>query len=174
VLALWVNGTFGVGKTSAAQRIVALDDQWRLFDPEWVGYMLRANLTGVEFADFQDMESWRTLVPVVANEVATTLSAQKLLSVQTVIVERYWFELRQGFERQGFDVMHVVLDCEAGVLEQRIADDVDDPGAAQWRLAHIDDFGSARAWMVEAADLVVDTTERHPDEVAAIILEAVG
>jgi hypothetical protein len=165
---------FGVGKTSAAQRIVALDDQWRLFDPEWVGYMLRANLAGVEPADFQDIEAWRTLVPVVAKEVASTLSAAKLLLVQTVLVEQYWRELRCGFERQGFEVMHVVLDCDERVLKQRIDDDANDPGAAQWRAEHVDDFISARTWMIDAADLVVDTTERHPHEVADVILGAVS
>jgi hypothetical protein len=66
---------FGVGKTSAAQRIVALDDQWRLFDPEWVGYMLRANLAGIQPADFQDIEAWRTLVPIVAKDTTPFVAA---------------------------------------------------------------------------------------------------
>jgi len=169
VLGLWVNGAFGVGKTAAAQRIVARDDQWPLFDPEWVGYMLRANLAGVEVADFQDLESWRTLVPIVAKELATTLSAPKLLSVQTVLVEQYWSELRRGFE-----TMHVVLDCDEGVLKQRIGHDADDPGAAAWRISHVDGVLAARAWMVNAADLVVDTSERQPDDVAEVVLAAVG
>ncbi len=50
---LWLNGTFGVGETTTAALIRQREPSWRLFDPEWVGYMLRAHLSDLEFRDFQ-------------------------------------------------------------------------------------------------------------------------
>jgi hypothetical protein len=66
---VWINGPFGVGKTTAAQQIRERDARWRIFEPESVGYMLRANLAEVTLDDFQDLPAWRTLVPVVAHEL---------------------------------------------------------------------------------------------------------
>jgi broad-specificity NMP kinase len=34
---VWLNGTFGVGKTTTAIALVEADDRYRLFDPEQVG-----------------------------------------------------------------------------------------------------------------------------------------
>ena len=36
---------------------------------EWVGYLLVNNLADYEFSDFQQLSPWRTLVPVVADEI---------------------------------------------------------------------------------------------------------
>jgi hypothetical protein len=50
---LWINGTFGAGKTSTANELVQLLPHARIFDPEQVGYMLRHVLTE-PIDDFQD------------------------------------------------------------------------------------------------------------------------
>ena len=41
---IWLNGTFGCGKTSTAAELHSLVPSSRVFDPETVGYMLRPNL----------------------------------------------------------------------------------------------------------------------------------
>jgi adenylate kinase family enzyme len=41
---IWLNGTFGAGKTTTARELVATTPGARLFDPELVGYLLRAIL----------------------------------------------------------------------------------------------------------------------------------
>jgi len=48
---VWLNGAFGAGKSTTAKALVALSPRLRLFDPEWVGYLLRANLSNHEFTD---------------------------------------------------------------------------------------------------------------------------
>lgn len=63
---IWLNGAFGVGKTMTARRLVELAPRWRVFDPEWVGYMVSSNLADHPVSDFQHHRSWRALVPVVA------------------------------------------------------------------------------------------------------------
>ncbi len=167
---LWINGTFGVGKSTAANLIRQRDPAWRLFDPEWVGYMLRANLPDVTVADFQELAPWRALVPLVAREIAA-LTGDRLLAVQTVLVEEYWEELRAGLDKQGFGVFHVVLDADESALRERIAADEQDRSAAPWRLDHVGTFAEARPWMTARADLVVDTTGLAASEVAAHVLD---
>ena len=66
---MWLNGTFGVGKTTTSANLEERLDGFRQFDPEWVGFMLANNLTDHPVTDFQQYPSWRRLVPVVADEI---------------------------------------------------------------------------------------------------------
>lgn len=165
---IWLNGTFGAGKTSTARELVSLLPGARLFDPEWVGYMLRANLGDLEFTDFQQLPPFRTLVPVVLREVAE-LTGQHLVAAQSVLVESYWRELAAGFDRLSLPVFHVLLHADTEVLTQRIRADEVEREACQWRLAHLAQYAAARSWMQEAADLVVDSTSRPAAECAAVV-----
>jgi hypothetical protein len=168
---LWLNGAFGVGKTTTAGIITRDSPGFRPFDPEWVGYMLRANLTDLDLADFQDLRSWRALVPKVAREIIDVTNAS-LVAVQTVLVEQYWHEIREGMADVGLEVVHVLLDADADVIRERIDRDEVDPGARAWRLDHLEAYEAARTWMRADADLVVNTTEVTADQAAAEILQA--
>lgn len=170
---LWLNGAFGAGKSTTALHIAGADPSWHLFDPEWVGYMLRANLHGHMPDDFQDLPAWRTLVPRVAHEVASTTGSD-LLAVQTVLNEAYWRQIRSGMSSLGLGVFHVVLDVGEDALRERIAADAADPGAAGWRLGHVDAWIAARGWMTSAADLVVDASVQGPEEVSRAVLAALA
>lgn len=50
---VWLNGAFGAGKTSTARELVTLLPEARIFDSEYVGFMLRHVLTE-PVDDFQD------------------------------------------------------------------------------------------------------------------------
>ena len=165
---IWLNGTFGAGKTTTAKHLVGRLKNARHFDPEQVGYLLRTELADHEFADFQDLPPWRELVPVFTQTIAE-FTGQHLIAVQTVLREDYWRELTQGFVRTGLDVFHVLLHVDLGVLAERIKADEVDVGACQWRLNHISEYEQSLAWMKSAADLVVDTTNQPAADVADLI-----
>ncbi len=169
---IWLNGAFGGGKTAAAVELASILPGVRQFDPEWVGYMLRANLADQEFTDFQQLRPWRTLVPAVMREVID-LTGQHLIAVQTVLVEEYWQELRTGLDAHSLDVFHVLLHADPTVLAERITADQADPGARQWRLDHIGVFEAAMSWLEAAADLTVDSTRLSARDVARLIRSAV-
>jgi adenylylsulfate kinase-like enzyme len=165
---VWLNGTFGAGKTTTAVLLAARDDRLRTFDPEWVGYLLRANLSDHPVTDFQQWPSWRMLTPVVIDEVAR-FTGQHLVAVQTVLVEDYWHELRTGLDALGHEVLHVLLEADEAVLTARIDADEVEAAARGWRLERLPVYAGARPWMVEAADLVVDTTDLTPEQAADAI-----
>jgi hypothetical protein len=148
---------------------------------EWVGYMLRANLSDYKFSNFQELPPWRELVPRVAREIID-FTGDSLIAVQSVLRRQYWDELRKGLAEEGLDVFHVVLDADEETLRSRIAGDETfheqiatgkiDPGALAFRLSHLKTYAEERPWMIEAADLVVDAVAFGPDDVAAQILNA--
>jgi hypothetical protein len=123
---IWVNGTFGAGKTTTGRALVQRDPRLRLFDPEWVGFMLMNNLADQDFTDFQQLESWRKLTPLVVDELVR-VTGQDLVAAQTVLDEHYWHELQSGLAALGHEVVHVVVEADEVVMRQRIAADQNEP-----------------------------------------------
>jgi hypothetical protein len=168
---VWINGTFGVGKTTVANELTKLLPHARLFDSEYAGYMLRHVLASEKVADFQDWPPWRSTV------VATTTSildyvGGTLVIPQTVLVERYWREIRAGLEAAGIRVCHLVLHATPEELQRSIETDTVETGAVQWRLDHLDPYEAARSWLVREAE-IIDTTGLDPARVAASIAASV-
>lgn len=169
---IWINGTFGSGKTTTGALLADLDTRLRTFDPEWVGYMLRNNLADHHVTDFQEFASWRRLVPIVADEIVRT-TGQGLVAVQSVLDESYWDELASGLSALGHQIFLVVLEAEERVMWQRIDADEIEPGARQWRLDHLPTYAAARPWLVRRADLLLDTTALTPQEAADLVWQTV-
>jgi AAA domain len=162
---IWLNGTFGAGKTTTARQLAGRLANARPFDPELVGYLLMTALGDYEFKDFQDLPLWRELVPVFTEKIAG-FTGQHLIAVQTVLREDYWRELTKGFKRTPLDIFHVLLHVDSDVLAERIKADELDAKACQWRLDHISDYEKSRRWMESAADLVIDATNLPVVDVA--------
>lgn len=170
---IWINGTFGSGKTTTGALLADRHPQLRTFDPEWVGFMLRNNLPDHDVTDFQQFESWRRLVPVVADEIARA-TGQTLVAVQSVLDANYWDEIESGLASLGHEVLHVVLEAEERVMRRRIDSDEVERGARQWRLDHLPTYAAARPWLVTRADLLLDTTALTPQEAADLVVDAVN
>jgi len=85
---IWLNGTFGAGKTATGRQLASRLDNARRFDPELVGYLLMTALGDREFKDFQDLPPWRELVPVFTEKIVG-FTGQHLIAVQTVLRQDY-------------------------------------------------------------------------------------
>ena len=170
---IWINGTFGVGKTTTARALHELTT-WPVFDPEHVGYLVGGHFRDLDFDDFQDLPPWRALVPRVADELLRFRGTEHLVAVQTVLRQEYWEELMAGFAALERRVFHVLLDCEPGVLDARIRADEDEADALDWRLDHVDRYAAARdGWLRAGADLVVETSDCSAQAAARRIADAV-
>lgn len=165
---VWLNGTFGGGKTTTAAELLPMLPGSRLFDPETVGYMLMPNLADHPVTDFQHWPPWRTLVAATITELVR-YTGQYLIAPQTVLIRDYLEEIIAALDTAGQKVFHVVLDADELTLRSRI--EASDE-AQQWRLEHLAEYQAARAWMLRAADLVVDTSHQAPGDVARCVARA--
>jgi predicted kinase len=163
---IWLNGTFGVGKTSTADRLAALIPDGRVFDPETVGAMLRANLADRPVSDFQDWPAWPPVVAAALIEI-TRMTGQNVIAPQTVLKREHLDQVLVPLRVAGLEVFQVLLDADEAVLRSRIEGSDE---AMAWRLDHIDEYKAARSWMAEMADLVVDTVASTPPQIARRIL----
>ncbi|WP_042397659.1 NUDIX hydrolase [Streptacidiphilus carbonis] len=171
---VWVNGAFGVGKTSTVRELQELLPDSTEFDPESVGVYLRYLLPAEDFAsvgDFQDLAAWRSLVP----DVAAALLAQHpgtLIVPMTLLRQDYRDEVFGALAARRIPVHHLLLHAEETILRKRIEEDQVERGARQWRLDHLDRYREALAWLEQDA-ATVDTTDLTPRQAAERVAELV-
>ncbi|MDQ3627426.1 MAG: hypothetical protein M3419_01110 [Actinomycetota bacterium] len=113
-------------------------------------------------------------MPVVADEIVSA-TIQNFVAAQSVLVEEYWRELTGGLVDLGHEVFHVVLDADADSLHARIdADGVEPEHIRPWRHRHVDMYQAARPWLIDSADLVVDTVSLDASATATYIHAAIA
>ncbi|GLF94989.1 AAA family ATPase [Streptomyces yaizuensis] len=168
---IWLNGTFGAGKTTTSKELTALVPDSRVFDAEQVGYMLW-HVLGVP-KNFQDFPPWRGLVVETARQVLDHVGGT-LVVPQTVLTEQYWREIHDGLTEAGIPVHHVVLHTDRDTLVRRIETDTvpESVKARQWRLDHLTAYEQALPWLRREAR-VIDTTDIAPARVAETIVAGV-
>ena len=171
---IWINGAFGAGKTTLAEELSTRLPEAVLYDPEYVGYLLR-HFVPVPTGDFQDLPSWRELV------VATALSlrrhhASTLIVPMTLINDDYLAEILGGLRAGGAEILHVFLDLDPAVLRQRITDRVlvpdnpeQDQQARDFCLGNLD-RGIAAAARVPEGTLLLRSDKLDPAELAGEVL----
>jgi predicted kinase len=158
---VWINGAFGVGKTTTAALLTDRIPAARIFDPEYVGYLLTTFVTSPT-GDFQDMPLWRHLV-------IETLSGldrdypRAWIAPMSLIDPSYRSEILGGLRATGVDVREFVLMLPEDGLRARIDADEIDTKARQWRQDHVEQAGQTFAALEDAH--VVDATQT-PDQVA--------
>ena len=124
---VWLNGAFGVGKTTVA-RLLATERT--LVDPERIGFVLR-RLPFWRQRDYQTIGLWRTLT---VRRVRRAARTGPVVVPMTIVDREVLAELRRGLP----DMRMVVLDAPADLIAARARDDAADPHAAQWRLENLD------------------------------------
>jgi hypothetical protein len=97
---VWINGTFGAGKTTTATLLVDQLADGRLFDAEEVGYLLRRIGGMPQLGDFQHWPPWRAIVAETARQVLDYVGGT-LVVPQTVLVQSYWTEIRDSLTAAG-------------------------------------------------------------------------
>jgi hypothetical protein len=126
---------------------------------------LQPNLADYPVSDFQHWPSWRRLVIATAAEL-TRFTGSHLIAPQTVLDRPYLQEIVGGLRALDLSVFHVVLDADEAALRTRIEGSDE---ATQWRLDHLAPYRAARSWLIEEADLVVDTAPVRPAQAAQLI-----
>lgn len=173
-MVVFLNGAFGIGKTTVARCLRGRLPGSAIYDPELAGLVLRRlpswiPLEGRGTDDFQDLAAWRR---------ASVLGIRAVRALRrTVIVPMalsqidYLHELVRGARRFDVDVRHFCLVAPLPVVLERIARRGGGlaPGALGWQVRRAKECCAAHASAefaehVPAADL---TPEQIAAEIAA-------
>lgn len=169
---IFINGPFGVGKTTIAEMLVQYIGDSMLFDAEEVGYFLRHILKDVEQTnDFQDLTMWRPLVVTTARLLRETYG--RMLIMPMTIWNRAYFnevvgELRQ-FEPQ---LHHFCLTARKETLIARLQQRDTSPESFAWCMERNEQAVKAFQSPVFAQE--IETDEMTPQEIVSVILSNVS
>src|SRR5579859_3474909 len=129
---IFVNGSFGVGKSTVAEKLVERLPNSLLFDPEMVGYFLRLIVSPIaEFGDFQDLPMWRPLVVETARQLKLAYG-RTLVMPQTIWYRPYFEEIMQGLRQFEPDLFHFCLTAGTETIYQRLRERGHTPEANPW------------------------------------------
>ncbi|MGG2465116.1 NUDIX domain-containing protein [Streptomyces sp. RGM 3693] len=178
---VWLNGTFGAGKTTVAHEVLDLLPGSTLYDPELLGGGLRLMLPAKRFEevdDYQDLPSWRRMVVDTAAALLTEVPGP-LVTPMTLLRQEYRDEIFGSLAARRIPVRHVLLHAEETILRERIAHREDTPDGLEgnasvrrWCLEHLGPYAQALDWLKNDAH-VVDTTALTPRQTAERVVEAV-
>lgn len=168
---IMINGAFGSGKTTTANKLLPLIPNSMMFDPEEIGYMLRniipeaIRLDVERTDDFQDIELWRVLTV----QTAEALQHQyyKHLIVPMTIYKPHIFEyIVHGFQRMDNQVHHFCLMASEDTIHKRLTGRGDEANGwtFQQTVKCVEAFKNARF------EEHIITDEMTSDEVVSTIL----
>jgi hypothetical protein len=173
---IFINGSFGIGKTTVAQLLQAQLPKNIVFDPEPVGLMLQflsrwLPLKGRNTDDFQDLALWRRAC-VWGIRLSRCLRGTVIVPMTFSNVS-YLSEVMAGVERGEPNPLHVCLVAPLSVVERRIRARADALGVAPspWTLRRAAECCVAHRSAEFAVH--VDAGVRTPPEVAAEVLKDV-
>jgi hypothetical protein len=168
---IWLNGTYGAGKTTTASPLAEALPA-RIFDSEHIGHLLLPVIGDIPCTDFKEWRPWRTLTVAAAREIIA-FTGDPLVIPQTVLQRQYWTELTEGFAEADIPVHAFTLHTDRATWAARVEADTVEAGARDWRLAHRDAYEQAlTAWMARETT-VVDTTDLTPEAVAERLIEQI-
>ena len=169
---VFINGAFGVGKTTIAEQLVAQLPNSMLYDPEEVGFFLRNIVQPIEqFEDFQDLTMWRTLVVTTAQLLKETYG-RTLVMPMTIWYQPYFNEIMSGLRQIDPRLYHFCLIAKKETLMERLQSRYNSPDALAWCLQRIE--RCVNAFQLPAFAVQVETDAKTPEEIKAEIMSRIA
>jgi predicted kinase len=135
---IWLNGPFGVGKSSLARGVVRLHPNARLIDPERIGHGLRRRSPEARASsDFRQLPQWR-------EETARALLDQArrpgslLVVPMTITQPEVLAEILQPLSAAGIRFRCITLMASVETIRRRIDRRLDWPRSKRWARAHLE------------------------------------
>ena len=165
---IFVNGAFGVGKTTVAQLLVSRLPNSLLYDPEEVGGALSRIVRPIaSHDDFQDLPPWRPLVVTTARLLKETYG-RTLIIPMTIWRRTYFDEVMAGLHQIEPQLFHFCLTASEGTLRQRLLQREGSPQALSWTMERVERCIDAFASPAFAVHLPAD--KQSPQALASTIL----
>lgn len=167
---LFINGSFGVGKTAVAERLTARLPNSLLYDPEIVGAALRQIVEPLDYPeDFQDIPLWRPLTVATARMLRASYG-RDLVIPMTIWRADYFEEIVGALRRSEPDVHHFCLTARAETIYARLRERGAGPGWWEWE--RVERCVAAFQCPLFARHLPTD--DKTPDELVEQVLSAVA
>ena len=167
---VFINGSFGVGKTTVAEKLVQELPNSLLYDAEEVGMMLRNILRPIDWSgDFQNYPMWRTLTIDVARGLKETYG-RTLIMPMTIRREDYFSEVMSGLANIEPVIHHFCLTAPADVIRNRVYQRGEQQ-SGDWIFEQIEKCVSS--FSSDLFEEKIDSSKMSPDQITSHIVSRV-
>ncbi len=166
---IFINGSFGVGKTTVAELLVNRIPNSLLYDPEEIGICLSNIVRPIEhFEDFQDLTMWRTLTITTAKLLKETYR-RTLVIPMTLWYKPHFHEIISGLKQNESNLFHFCLTATTKTIYERLEGRRSEhqPEAFAWICQRVERCVAAFQSPTFATQIV--TNDKTPDEIASEI-----
>ncbi|MFO5557426.1 AAA family ATPase [Klebsiella pneumoniae] len=172
---IWINGPFGAGKTTLAERLRDRRPKSLIFDPEEIGFVVKETVPIPASGDYQDLPLWRGLTIAAVSEIRRNYS-QDIIIPMTLVHPDYLTEILDGLRQIDDQLLHIFLMLNEDLLRHRISNQTMHPDPnrnaeiREWRLANVARCLAARE-RLPSTTRVLDSGGHTSDELAAMVLD---
>lgn len=140
---IWINGSFGAGKTTLADTLLKKMPNAIIFDPEHIGFLIHKMVPESRAEDFQNFPMWRNQVILFAQNLIEQFK-KDLIIPMTLVNPHYIDEIHQSLKSKYSKFFHFFLEIDEETLRNRITKQVlvanspeKDQEVRQWRLDQV-------------------------------------
>ena len=163
---IWLNGPFGVGKTTLANLLHQEIPDSILYNPEHLGDFFQEILPkAVCPEDFQDYPIWRQTTVQIIRDLATK-TGKVIIVPMTVFKKEYYQEIIEQGLRKDMYVQHYILVAEKETILDRLDKRTQENN--NWALKHLDNC--LQAFEDQIPGRKIETDSLTVDELAEIVL----
>ncbi|CYV46368.1 AAA family ATPase [Streptococcus suis] len=159
---IWLNGPFGVGKTTLASILHKRIENSYLYDPELLGDFLQHQLPQTVCPeDFQDYSVWRQSAYKIVFDLAT--KTDKIIIIpMTIYKKEYYQEIIQQLIQDKIPLEHYILLADKTTILERLDNRVNEDNI--WAKRHLD--VCLQAFENQIPGQKLNTDSLSPEEVA--------
>ncbi|MFT4147803.1 MAG: tunicamycin resistance protein [Micrococcaceae bacterium] len=115
---VWVNGTFGVGKTTCVFELSKRLSEAYVFDPELIGHAFKKGAPKEFPEDYQDYPLWRETVYQHLKHLSTFDSP--ILVPMTIYKPESYQDIILRLKNDGVELHHFILDASKATVNSRL------------------------------------------------------
>jgi broad-specificity NMP kinase len=117
---IWINGSYGVGKTQVAFELHRRIKDSYVYDPEKIGFFIRKLFPSCIWDDnFQNYNLWREFNYFILKEIAINYNGVIIVPM-TLIIPQYYIQIISRLRETDISVFHFVLDADKNELLKRM------------------------------------------------------
>lgn len=164
---IWINGAFGSGKSSVADKICKMLVNAHLYDPEQVGYFLWQNIP-MEMKDgknFQHIPLWREFNRKILQYIDSNYSGIIVVPM-TIYVKQYYDEIIGQLIKANVEVRHFILTASRQTIISRLNQRGETSDC--WAAKHIDKC--LKTFDSEICEQKICTESKSIEEIACEII----
>ena len=164
----WINGAYGVGKTTVANLLKDKLNKAYIFDPELVGNAIRDNYPKEMFKEtFEEYPLWLDTNYKLLSDIFNKYDGDIIVPM-TLLKEESYLQIIKRLQDDGISVTYIFLDGDEQTLYHRMVElGREEPDG--WCVKHIPICLAVQK--KEKYAIHINTIDKTPDEIVDIILK---